>query len=119
MAPTTQARTITDLQLAVEEMRRALTAQTAPQVPQPPMAPWALQVPQAHQVPPAHHAVPTMLVIEQFCHYLPPTFDGGNDPLAAEEWLWTIEKKFWLIACPKNQKVLCAKFMLSGRAGHW
>ncbi|KAL2497668.1 Uncharacterized protein Adt_23218 [Abeliophyllum distichum] len=102
MAPTMQARAIRDLQLAVEEMRRALATQTAHPMPQPPMAPRAPQVLQTHQVPPAHHTVPALPVIEQFCRYTPPTFDGGNDPLAAEEWLRTIEKIFWHINCPKN-----------------
>ncbi|KAL2531593.1 Uncharacterized protein Adt_04944 [Abeliophyllum distichum] len=100
MAPTTQARAIRDLQLAVEEMRRALAAQMAPPVPQPPMAPRAPQVSPMHQVPPAHHAAPTVPVIEQFRRYRPPTFDGGNDLLAAEEWLRTIEKIFRHIAPP-------------------
>ncbi|KAL2486739.1 Gag-protease polyprotein [Abeliophyllum distichum] len=100
-------------------MRRALVAQTMPPVPYPPMAPRASQVPPVHQVPPAHHATLDVSVIEQFCRYRPPTFDDGNDPLAAEEWMRIIEKKFRHIACPKNQNVLCAEFMLSGRAGHW
>ncbi|KAL2497956.1 Gag protease polyprotein [Abeliophyllum distichum] len=119
MAPPTQAKAIRDLQLAVEEMKRALAAQTVTPVPQPPMAPRAPQVLPAHQVPLAHHATPAVLVIEQFRRYQPTTFDSGNDPLTTEEWLRTIEKKFWHIAGPKNQKILCAEFMLSGRAGRW
>ncbi|KAL2491560.1 reverse transcriptase [Abeliophyllum distichum] len=105
-APTTQARDIRELQLAVEEMRRALAAQTTLPVSQPPIVPQAPQVSQAHQAPPAHHIFPTVPVIEQFCRYWPPTIDDGNDPLAADEWLRTIEKFFRYIACPENQKAL-------------
>ncbi|KAL2505314.1 Uncharacterized protein Adt_20935 [Abeliophyllum distichum] len=102
MAPNMQAKTIRDLQLAVEKMRRALAAQTAPLVSQLLMAPQAPEVPQAPQAPPVHHAASAMLVIEQFFRYQPLTFDGENDPLTAEEWLQTFEKKFRHIACPEN-----------------
>ncbi|KAL2541926.1 Uncharacterized protein Adt_02904 [Abeliophyllum distichum] len=70
------------------------------------MAPQAPQVSQAHQAPLAHHAVPIVPVIEQFHRYQLPTFDSGNDPLAAEEWLQTIEKFFSTSLVPKIRKTV-------------
>ncbi|XP_022867527.1 uncharacterized protein LOC111387219 [Olea europaea var. sylvestris] len=89
----TMARTkiIRELRREIDELKQALATQAAP--PAPP-------------IPPAS-PIST------------PTFDGGKDPLAAEEWLRAIEKIFRHISCPENQKVLCAEFMLVGRASHW
>jgi hypothetical protein len=92
MAPPNQADVIRELLKAVQEMR---------QIPQP------------------VNPNPIVPVIEQFRRYSPPTFDGGNGPLAVEEWLQAIEKIFKHIACPEFKKVGCAEFMLIGRAGFW
>lgn len=90
MTPPTQSDVIRELLNVVQEMRQA---------PQP--------------------VNPTIPVIEQFRRYRPPTFDGGDGPLAVEEWLQAIEKIFRHISCPKDKKVICAEFMLIGRAGFW
>ncbi|KAL2513193.1 Uncharacterized protein Adt_18793 [Abeliophyllum distichum] len=103
MAPTMQARAIRVLQLAVEEMRSVgssddfLSAQSL-------LTPRALQEPQAHQATPVHHATPAIPVIEQFHRYRPFTLDSGNDPLAAEEWLWTMKFFFSTLLVLKFRK---------------
>jgi len=92
MAPPNQADVIRELLKAVQEMR---------QIPQP------------------VNPNPIVPVIKQFRRYSPPTFDGGNGPLAVEEWLQAIEIFFRHITCPEFKKVGCAEFMLIGRAGFW
>ncbi|XP_022851452.1 uncharacterized protein LOC111373183 [Olea europaea var. sylvestris] len=119
MAPISHTRAIRELQQEVEEMRRVLMAQAAPAAPMTQTEQEAQAIPPvATQTTPILPPAPgpttalTVPIIEQFRRYRPPSFDGGDDPLAAEEWLRTIEKIFRHISCPENQKVLCAEFML-------
>jgi hypothetical protein len=59
------------------------------------------------------------MVVEQFRRYKPPTFNGREGPLAAEEWLRALERIFKHIACSDTQKVSCAVFQLAEDADHW
>ena len=58
-------------------------------------------------------------LVEQFRKLQPPTFEGGLNPLMAEDWIAVIERIFDLIDCPDIRKVTCATFMLSQGARHW
>ncbi|XP_022853310.1 uncharacterized protein LOC111374805 [Olea europaea var. sylvestris] len=80
-----RARTIIELRREIDELKRALAAQAAP--PAPP-------IPPVPPVPLAYPHIPSILMVEQFRIYRHSTFDGGKDPLAAEEWLSAIEKIF-------------------------
>jgi hypothetical protein len=49
----------------------------------------------------------------------PPTFAEASEPLKAYHWLRTIESKFELLPCTKNQKTLFASQQLLGDAREW
>ena len=49
----------------------------------------------------------------------PPIFTKANEPLEADDWIRTIEQKFGLIRCSRNQKTLFAAQQLQGPAGAW
>ena len=49
----------------------------------------------------------------------PPIFTGGKDPMVADHWLRTIEQKFTLIQCTKEEKVSFAAHQLQEAAGSW
>ena len=49
----------------------------------------------------------------------PPTFDGGPDPMAAENWLLKMEKLLRALECTDAQKVLYATYALQGSADRW
>ncbi|KAL2486451.1 Pepsin-retropepsin like protein [Abeliophyllum distichum] len=51
-------------------------------------------------------------MVEQFCHFKPPSFNGKDDPFAAEEWLRRLEGIFEHLNCNDMLKVSYAKFML-------
>ena len=46
-------------------------------------------------------------------------FQDALDPTAAEDWLRTLENMFHYSRVSKEEKVICASFMLRGNAGHW
>ncbi|KAL2497770.1 Retrotrans gag domain-containing protein [Abeliophyllum distichum] len=58
-------------------------------------------------------------MVEHFHHYKPPSFDGKDDPFAAEEWLRGLEGIFEHLNYNDVQKVSCTKFMLVDNASHW
>ncbi|XP_051117314.1 uncharacterized protein LOC127242023 [Andrographis paniculata] len=62
---------------------------------------------------------PIELVCERFRKLNPPIFEDATDPLAAEDWLRTLNNMFQYSIIPDTEKVLCASFMLRGSAGHW
>ncbi|XP_022849814.1 uncharacterized protein LOC111371889 [Olea europaea var. sylvestris] len=74
---------------------------------------------QAQAGPASANTNNTNLIVEQFRHYKPPTFNGITGPLAAEEWIRGLERIFKHLSCTDAQKVLCAEFMLVDAAGHW
>jgi hypothetical protein len=47
----------------------------------------------------------------------PIVFADATDPLEADDWLHTMESKFWLLHCMKFQKTLYAAQQLRGLAG--
>jgi hypothetical protein len=49
----------------------------------------------------------------------PPVFSKANEPLEADDWLWTMEQKFELIQCTEYQKPVFAAQRLRGVAGAW
>jgi hypothetical protein len=53
----------------------------------------------------------------EFLSMQPPVFSKVEDPLEAEDWLRTIEKKLGLIHCDDIQKVQCATQQLQGPTG--
>ncbi|KAL2490559.1 Uncharacterized protein Adt_26187 [Abeliophyllum distichum] len=61
----------------------------------------------------------TSSMVEQFLRFKPPSFDGKDDPFAAEEWLRRLEGIFEHLDCNDVHKVSCAKFMLVDNASHW
>ncbi|KAK6160496.1 hypothetical protein DH2020_003877 [Rehmannia glutinosa] len=58
-------------------------------------------------------------VVEQFCRFNPPVFNGREEPAVAEEWLRALERIFTHIACTDAQKVSCAIFQMTEDADHW
>ena len=57
-------------------------------------------------------------VVEQFCRFNPPVFNGRGEPAVAEEWLRSLERIFTHIACTDAQKVSCAIFQMTEDADH-
>jgi hypothetical protein len=49
----------------------------------------------------------------------PPVFADATDPLEADNWLCTIESKFWLLHCIEYQKTLYTVQQLRGAVGAW
>lgn len=54
-----------------------------------------------------------------FLQTSPLVFSGGRNPMAADHWLRTIEQKFTLIQCTKEEKVNFAAHQLQESAGAW
>jgi hypothetical protein len=49
----------------------------------------------------------------------PPTFPHAMEPLDAEDWLKSIEKKLQVMQCNNREKVLLGSYQLSGPAANW
>jgi hypothetical protein len=49
----------------------------------------------------------------------PPTFSYAMDPMDADYWLKSIEKKLQVVRCNNHEKVLLASHQLSGLAADW
>ncbi|XP_052209183.1 uncharacterized protein LOC127812703 [Diospyros lotus] len=54
--------------------------------------------------PPQENLRNNATLVEQFWKLQPPTFEGGLDPLVAEDWIAAIERIFNLIDCPDPRK---------------
>jgi hypothetical protein len=61
------------------------------------------------QVPP-----PPRDRLEDFQRTKPPTFSYAMDPMDADDWLKSIEKKLQVVQCNNCEKVLLASHQLSG-----
>lgn len=48
-----------------------------------------------------------------------PVFSRSEDPLEADDWLQTIERKLIITQCADNEKVFYASNQLKGAAGAW
>ncbi|XP_021898880.1 uncharacterized protein LOC110815391, partial [Carica papaya] len=57
--------------------------------------------------------------IEKYQRLNPPAFNGGSDPLVAEDWIKETEKLFEVMTVTTEQRVQLATFMLRGSAEHW
>jgi hypothetical protein len=55
----------------------------------------------------------------EFLASQPPTFTEASELLEADHWLHTIESKFELLNCTKDQKMLFAAQQLLGDARAW
>jgi hypothetical protein len=49
----------------------------------------------------------------------PPTFFHAMEPMDANDWLKSIEKKLQVVQCNNHEKVLLASHQLSGPATDW
>ena len=57
--------------------------------------------------------------MNSFMRLRPPQFDSTDDPLVADDWLRTIEKKIDLMQCTPEEKVRLAAHQLEGAASAW
>jgi hypothetical protein len=49
----------------------------------------------------------------------PPTFSHAVEPMNANDWLKSIEKKLQVVQCNNYENVLLASYQLSGPAVNW
>ena len=51
-------------------------------------------------------------VVSKFRRLNPPTFEGSVDPIAADQWLRTMERMIEVAKVPEEEMVTCVSFML-------
>ncbi|KAL5541411.1 hypothetical protein UlMin_043455 [Ulmus minor] len=56
---------------------------------------------------------------ERFRKQGPPTFEGSNDPLAAEEWLRNIERILDFMKLFDHERIMCVTYKLTKDARYW
>jgi hypothetical protein len=54
-----------------------------------------------------------------FLRTKPPTFSQAVEPMDADDWLKSVEKKLQVVQCNNHEKVLLASHQLSGPAADW
>ncbi|XP_060957680.1 uncharacterized protein LOC133029209 [Cannabis sativa] len=59
------------------------------------------------------------LLAERFRKQHPPEFEGGIDPVVAEEWISRIENILQMLRVDGNDRVMCASYMLRKDARIW
>jgi hypothetical protein len=76
---------------------------------------------QQNQPPPQGPPPPPPLVNKhrEFMSHHPPTYSHSVDPLDADDWLKTINKKLNITQCNDREKVLYASGRLEGTAADW
>ncbi|WVZ83110.1 hypothetical protein U9M48_030287 [Paspalum notatum var. saurae] len=57
--------------------------------------------------------------MSEFLRLKPPSFSGSQDPMEAEDWMRTIERKLELLNCDEQTKIALATHQLSGTALAW
>jgi hypothetical protein len=57
--------------------------------------------------------------LEEFQRTKPSTFSHSIEPMDADDWLKTIEKKLQVVQCNNREKVLFASHQLEGPAVDW
>ncbi|XP_010239158.1 uncharacterized protein LOC100830759 [Brachypodium distachyon] len=62
--------------------------------------------------PPSDH-------LTRFLRLHPPTFSSSAEPIEADDWLRTIQKKLLTIQCTDQERVLYASHQLEGAAAAW
>ena len=95
-----------------EELRefRRQAAQPVPEVAPPPVqAPAPVPVVEVNREP----------LFERFRKQHPPTFEGGTDPLMAEQWMDLISSTLDFMGVEGNDRVACASYMLRSDARIW
>jgi hypothetical protein len=70
-------------------------------------------------VPPPPPPVPPRDKHREFISHKPPTFASSLDPLHANDWLKSVEKKLNIAQCSDREKVLYASSHLTGPAADW
>jgi hypothetical protein len=55
----------------------------------------------------------------EFQRTKPPTFSQAMEPMDADDWLKSVEKKLQVVQCNNREKVLLASHQLSGPAADW
>jgi hypothetical protein len=55
----------------------------------------------------------------EFQRTKPPTFSQALEPMDADNWLKSVEKKLQVVQCNNHEKVLLASHQLSGSAADW
>jgi hypothetical protein len=49
----------------------------------------------------------------------PPTYSHAMEPMDADDWLKSVEKKLQVVQCNNREKVLLASHQLFGLAADW
>lgn len=57
--------------------------------------------------------------IADFLKSQPPRFSVAREPLDADDWLRTMERKFEALHVPDNERVNFSTYMLEGAVGSW
>jgi hypothetical protein len=57
--------------------------------------------------------------LRDFQRTKPPTFSYAMDPMDADDWLKSVEKKLQVVQCNNCEKVLLASHQLSGPVADW
>jgi hypothetical protein len=57
--------------------------------------------------------------LRDFQRSKPPTFSYAMDPMDADDWLKSVEKKLQVVQCNNHEKVLLASHQLSGPTVDW
>jgi hypothetical protein len=57
--------------------------------------------------------------LEDFQCTKPPIFSYAVEPMDADDWLKSVEKKLQVVQCNNREKVLLAAHQLSGPAADW
>ena len=69
-----------------------------------------------HQAPQQHQQRDKL---GEFQRTKPPTFSHSVEPMDADDWLKTVEKKLQVVQCNNREKVLFASHQLIGPAADW
>jgi hypothetical protein len=70
-----------------------------------------------HNMPPPPPPVEHRL--GEFLRTRPPVLTQVNDPLEADDWLKTMEKKLMIVRCSDREKVMFAAHQLAGPCSDW
>ena len=57
--------------------------------------------------------------LTDFLRSQPPTFTFAKEPLDADDWLRTLERKFTALHVPAAEQVNFATYLLTGATGSW
>jgi hypothetical protein len=58
-------------------------------------------------------------MLRDFQHTKSPTFSHAMEPMDADDWLMSIEKKLQVVQCNNRERVLLASHQLSGLVADW